>query len=450
MHLPSFLRSCCLLFAAVALFANQALAQDVPNIIRDAETENLLRTFETPVWRVAGLDPNAMHIYIVADPQINSFVAGGQNIFMNTGTIMRADRPNMLIGVMAHETGHIAGGHLARSEIEMKNATIKAIIAMAVGAAAAVVGKDPNGIGGAMAGGEGVGERSYLSFSVTQEGSADQAGLSFLEKSHQSAKGLLNFFEILEPEELLSGAHQDPYLRTHPLTSQRIEYVRAFVAKSPYSNVPDTPENIANFNAVKAKLDAFLSPPAATLAKYKADDKSVPARYARAIALYRIPQLNDALELIDGLIKEQPDNPYFWELKGQMLFENGRVAEAVAPYQRAVQLRPDIPLLRVELGQVLLETGDPALVPKALTMLADAVHFESDNPDAWHFLAIAYGRSNNIGMAALALAEEGMANGDYKTAGQQADRARKILPAGADRQRAQDIFDDAKRMRERS
>ncbi|MDE2228933.1 MAG: M48 family metalloprotease [Alphaproteobacteria bacterium] len=443
-------KAVCLLLAASVMLVQQAAADDnSPNLIRDVETETMLRTFEMPVWRAAGLDPNALHFYIVQDPQLNSFVAGGQNIFMNTGTIERAERPNELVGITAHETGHIAGGHLARFQAEMKDATIKAIIAMVVGGAAAVAGGQPGGIGGAMAGGEGVGERSFLSFSVAQEGAADHAALSFLDKTHQSSKGLLDFFDILEPEELLSAARQDPYLRTHPLTSERIDYVRQHVAHSPYTNNPDPPQWIAMLNNVKAKLHGFLDPPAETLAKYPASDKSVPARYARTIAYYRIPELDKALAEIDGLIHDEPNNPYFWELKGQILFDNGRVAEAVAPYQRAVALN-DAPLMRVELAQVELETNDPALLPKALAQLSSAVAFESDNPDAWHFLAIAYGRSNNIGMAALSLAEEGMANGDYKTAIQQAQRARKLLPAGPQRQRAQDIYSQAKQLRDKS
>ncbi|MGA2088268.1 MAG: M48 family metalloprotease [Stellaceae bacterium] len=441
----------CLALAANAVLAPYALADDSPDIIRDAEIENNIRTWATPIFNAAGLDPNAVHIYIINDPTLNSFVAGGQNLFMNTGTLLRADRPNEIIGIMAHETGHIAGGHLVRFQEEMHDATVKAIIAMVVGAAAGAVGHGGAGaMGAGMAAGEGVGLRSYLSFSVAQEASADQAALKFLDATHQSAQGLLDFFEILEQEEFLSAQRQDPYLRTHPLTSQRIDYVREHVAHSPWSKVPDPPQWVANFNTMKAKLGAFLNPPSDTLAQYKADDNSVPARYARAIAYYRIPQLKDALAIIDGLIHDYPDNPYFYELKGQMLFENGHVDEAVAPYAKAVQLKPDTPLLRIEAAQVDLETNNPALLPTASNMLADAVHFESDNPDAWHFLAIAYGRSNNLGMAALALAEEGMANGNYRTAGQQAERAMKILPQGAERQRAQDIRDDARRMRDKS
>jgi len=440
----------CLALAANLALAQIAVADESPDIIRDAEIENNIRIWAAPIFTAAGLDPHAVHIYIINDPTLNSFVSGGQNLFMNTGTLLRADRPNEIIGIMAHETGHIAGGHLARFEEEMHDATVKAIIAMAVGAVAGAVGHNPDAMGAGMAAGEGVGMRSYLSFSVAQEASADQAGLKFLDATHQSAQGLLDFFQILEQESFLSAQRQDPYLRTHPLTSQRIEYVRQHVAQSPWSKVPDPPQWVTNFNIIKAKLGAFLNPPNDTLAQYKADDNSVPARYARAIAYYRIPQLKDALAIIDGLIHDYPDNPYFYELKGQMLFENGRVDEAVAPYEKAVQLKPDTPLLRIEAAQVELETNNPALLPKALSKLADAVHFEGDNPDAWHFLAIAYGRSNNLGMAALALAEEGMTTGNYKTANQQADRAMKILPPGPERQRAQDIRDEAKRMRDKS
>ncbi len=441
----------CLALAANLALARHAVADDSPDIIRDAEIENNIRVWATPIFTAAGLDPQAVHIYIINDPTLNSFVAGGQNLFMNTGTLLRADRPNEIIGIMAHETGHIAGGHLARFQEEMHDATIKAIIAMAVGAVAGIAGHGSGDtVGAGMAAGEGVGLRSYLSFSVAQEASADQAAMKFLDATHQSAQGLLDFFTILEQEEFLSAQRQDPYLRTHPLTSQRIEYIRLHVAQSPWSKAPDPPQWVANFNIIKAKLGAFLNAPGDTLAQYKADDTSVPARYARAIAYYRIPQLKDALAIIDGLIHDYPDNPYFYELKGQMLFENGHVDEAVAPYEKAVELKPNTPLLRIEAAQVELETNNPALLPKALSKLADAVHFENDNPDAWHFLAIAYGRSNNLGMAALALAEEGMANGNYKTAGEQADRAMKTLPPGPDRQRAQDIRDEAKRMRDKS
>jgi predicted Zn-dependent protease len=431
-------------FAASLALVRPAWADGV-SILRDAEIESALRTWATPLWRAAGLDPAAVHIYIVADPQLNSFVAGGQNLFMNTGTILRSTSPNQLIGIMAHETGHMAGGHLARSEEAMHNATIEGIVAMAVGAAAAVATGSGAPVAAGMLGGESLAEHHYLSFSQTQEASADQAGLTFLDRTHQSARGLLQFFEILEQEELLTAGHQDPYLRTHPLTSQRIDYVRHHVETSPYSDAKDPPEWVELHRRIKAKLIGFLNPPAQTLGALKPGDTSIATRYERTIAEYRVPDLAKAVPDVDALIHDEPNNPYFHELKGQMLFENGRVAEAVGSYEQAVKLKPDNALLRVELSQVQLETNDPALVPKALLNLEQAIHFEDRNPDAWHFLAIAYGRSNNMGMMALSLAEEGMASGDYRQAREQAVRAIKLLPPGLSRQQAEDLQGEARR-----
>jgi predicted Zn-dependent protease len=436
-------RFVCVMLASLIL-AGRARAQDI-SILRDAEIENIIRAYATPIFATAGLDPAAVHVYVVNDPTLNSFVAGGQNLFMNSGTILRSETPNQLVGIIAHETGHISGGHLARTDEALRHATIQNIIALVVGAAAAAASGNGGAGAAAILGGSSLAQRSFLQFSITQEASADQAALSFLDRTGQSAKGLLQFFEILQQQELLSAAHQDPYMRTHPLTSQRVTYVREHVLHSRFSDVPDPPDWIEMHRRMKAKLAAFLGSPPQVLASIKASDNSVAARYARAIAYYREPDLKHAVPLIDGLIEEYPNDPYFNELKGQMLFENGRIAEAVAPYEQAVKLSPKSALLRIELSQVQLETNDSALVPKALANLNEAVRFEDRNPDAWRFLAIAYGRSNSMGMMALALAEEGIANGDYGQARQQAARALKQLPAGPAKQRAQDIQDEAKR-----
>ena len=440
-------RSCrflALLLAAM-LACGRASAADV-GYIRDAEIESTLRTFYTPILIAAGLEPSAVHIYIVNDPTLNSFVAGGQNIFINTGTIMRSETPNQLVGIVAHETGHIAGGHLIRSEEAMRNATIKAIIAMVLGMGAAAASHSPEGVGAAMIGAEGVAMRSFLTFSVGQEVNADQAALRFLDATHQSARGLLEFFEILQGQEVLSGAHMSPYVRTHPLTAQRIEYIRQHVEHSPYSNVADSAAWVELHKRMKAKLIAFLYPPPQALKYFPDTDNSVSARYGRAIAYYRVPELKKALGVVDGLIQQEPNNPYFHELKGQMLFENGHVAEAVAPYREAVRLAPDVALLRVELGQVEIETEDKSLNADALTNLKSATQYEARNADTWHFLAIAYGRTGDMGNTALALAEEGMANGDKAVAKGQAQRALKLLPQGSQaRLRAEDIEMEASR-----
>jgi predicted Zn-dependent protease len=426
------------------LLASTQAAAAAETYIRDTEIEADIQAMIAPIWKVAGLDPNALHIYLIQDKQLNSFVAGGQNEFINTGLILRAKTPNQLIGVLAHETGHIAGGHLTRFQDAVRNASIEGIIAMVVGAAATVAGKGSGG-GAAMLPAEGVAQRAFLQYSVGQEAAADQAALNFLDRSGQSSRGLLEFFQILQGEELLSGFHQDPYLRSHPLTSQRIEYVRHHVESSRFSDVPDSQANIDRLNRIKAKLEAFISPPSSTLAAYPEKNQSLLARYARAIAYYRIPQLDRALPVIDGLIRDFPKDPYFRELKGQMLFENGHIAEAIPPYEEAIRLAPSAPLLRISLAQAYIETNDPARNKRAIAYLNDALRTEDKETVAWRLLATAYGRDNQMGMAALALAEEGLAAGKKKVAQQQANRAKALLlKNSAAYNRAENIYQQAK------
>ena len=421
------------------MIPRQAFAQDQISFIRDAEIETTIRQYASPLFTSAGLDASAIHIYLVNDTRLNAFVAGGQNLFLNTGLLMRSQNPNQVIGVIAHETGHIAGGHLARSQEAMRNATIKGIIAMVL-AAGAVAASGGQGAGGIFAGGAGVSQRSFLQYSVEQEAKADQAGLSFLDATGQSSKGLLDFFRILEGEELLSAIRQDPYLRTHPLTRDRINYVAEHVAHSRLSQVPDRPDFVEAHRRMVAKLYGFTYPAGQTLDHYKESDTSLAARYARAIAYYRAPNIAKALPIIDQLIAEEPANPYFHELKGQMLFENGRVADALGPYEESVRLRPDQPLLRIELAQVQIESEKPELNKAALANLKEAVRFEDQNGDAWHFLAIAYGKQGDIGMSSLSLAEEAMTQGDKKLAEQQATRAAQLLKPGTPaRLRAEDL-----------
>jgi predicted Zn-dependent protease len=420
-----FVRATAIVLAASVAFARPLAAAET--VIRDTEIEADIRAIITPIWRAAGLEPSSLHVYLVEDKQINAFVAGGQNEFINTGLIMRAQTPNQLIGVLAHESGHITGGHLTRFQEAARNASIEGIIAMVLAAAATVASRGSSG-GAALLGAQGVAERAFMQYSITQEASADHAAMTFLDASGQSAKGLLQFFHILQGEEMLAGIREDPYLRTHPLTSQRIDYVRNHVEHSRFSDVPDTPANIEMLKRIKAKLDAFISPPSSTLAAYPEKDQSVIARYARAIAYYRIPKLDKALPIIDGLIKDFPQDPYYRELKGQMLFENGRIADAIQPYEEAVRLSPGAPLLRISLAQVYIESNDPKVNKRAIAYLNDALRSEDKETNAWHMLATAYGRDNQIGMAALALAEEGLAAGNKKDAQQQALRAKALLP----------------------
>ena len=427
----------------VALCAGARAPNAAEVLLRDAETENNIKKMAAPIWRAAGLEPSDVGIYLVQDNQLNSFVAGGQAIFINSGLVLRAENPNQLIGVVAHETGHIAGGHVLRAKEAMRNASIESIIAMVAAAGVSVLGRS----GAPLLGAAGVGERSFLQFSIAQEATADHAALNFLDRSCQSARGLLKFFEILQSNELLTGERQESWVRTHPLTQQRVQYIRDHVQQARCSNTPDSPDSVELLRRIKAKLHAFLDDPSKTLSTYPTSDRSPIARYARAIAYYRMPKLDLALPEIDGLIRDFPNDPYYRELKGQMLFENGRVRDAMRPYEDAVKLAPSAALLRISLSQVYIESGDPALNKRAIAYLNDASRAEGRESQIWRFLAVAYGRDNQIGMAALSLAEEALANGKKKDATQQALRAKQMLTKNSPSYfRADDIHHEAERL----
>jgi predicted Zn-dependent protease len=416
-----------------------------PRLIRDAEIENTIRAYATPLFQAAGLSASDVHIYLINDSSLNAFVAGGLNLFLHTGLLMRSKNANQVIGVIAHETGHISGGHLARFQGQMKNASIIAILAMIAGAGVAAAGGGDLGAA-IMTGGPALATGKILGYSRAQEAAADQAGLSFLDATGQSAQGLADFFRILEGQELLNVGRQDPYMQTHPLTRERVEAVENHIRTSRYTKTPEPAEFETMHKRMIAKLTGFLSPPSTTLARYKEDDPSVAARYARAIAYYRIPDLNKALPLIDGLIAEEPKNPYFYELKGQMLFENGRIADAVAPYERAVELKPDEATLRVGLARAMIERNDPALNKQAIVHLQRATRHEPLNSFAWSQLAIAYGRDNQLGMSSLAQAEAALARNNKREAWIQATRAQKQFEQGSRGWlRSQDIITLARR-----
>jgi predicted Zn-dependent protease len=414
------------------------------SLIRDAEIENTIRTFVVPIWQAAGLDPEGVEIVLVQDNSLNAFVAGGQRIFINTGLLMRTERPNQLIGVLAHETGHIAGGHLARAQEEMGKLTTMQILETILGAGAMAagalsgrgVGRSQTGPGSQAAPGSLI---DFLQYTQTQEASADQAAITFLDRTHQSPKGASEFLHILQHQERLSIGFQIPYLRSHPLTSERIATFDEAAARSPYANAPDPPRFIEMHKRMVAKLLGFISPEMA-LQRYPEGDRSVAARYARAIALYRSGGLGSALLTIDGLLKEAPNDPYFHELRGQMLFENGRVAEAIPSYRRAVQLLPGSGLIKIEFAGALLEADKPENAQEAVRNLELARQSESDNFELWRLTSVGYARLNNPGMTSLARAEMSLLRGERAEAQAHAGAAVRQLQAGTPAwQRAKDI-----------
>jgi len=401
-----------------------------------------------PVFRVAGIDSSQVHIYLVNDPQINAFVAGGMNIFINTGLLQAADNPSQVIGVLAHETGHIVGGHLARIREGMRAATTEAIIASVLGGAAAAAAGHPEGIGAALLSGQEVGQRSILAYTRGMEQSADQAAIKFLNEAHESARGLLQFMKKLQAQEKIYGGEANPFLRSHPLTIDRIRFVENAVEHSRYSNVPTPPNLIAAHARMHGKLNGFLDPPAETLQQYKPDDPSMEAKYARSIAYMKLSETDKALAIIDPVIKQSPKDPFLHELRGDILKDAGRNREAMESYKAAVKILPWAALIRISLAQTEIEQNDNSLLPDAIVNLKEAVRYESQIPFAWRQLAIAYGRLDKHGLASHALAEEAILNGDYNSANRLAQRAMKVLPEGTPEWlRSQDIEFEAKRMR---
>ncbi len=420
---------------AVVVFAlgvapGAAFAKGV-SLIRDAEIENTIRTYAAPVFRAAGLEPDGIDIYLVKDNSLNAFVAGGQKVFLNTGLLLRTNSANEIIGVIAHETGHIAGGHLSRVQDALSKSTVPVILSFILGSAATVA-TGRGDVGAAIiAGGQTVAAKNFLKYSRTQEAAADHAALRFLDRTKQSARGLLNFMDVLSDQELLSTARQDPYVRSHPLTRDRIATLANHVATSPYSETRDTAEFIAMHERLVAKLFAFINPFSTTLRRYKKGDDSLPARYARAIAHYRKPDLPRAVGLVDELIAERPRDPYFHELKGQMLFENGRTTEALASYETAVSLLPDAHLIRRELARVQLEVNDPAFLDPAIDNLKAVLARDRQSSFTWRQLAIAYGRKGEKGHSSLALAEEALLTRKPAVAVYHAGLAERLFPSGS-------------------
>ena len=409
-----------LLVLAVWLAAAPAWAKKGRvNLIRDAEIETTLHQITNPILEAAGISPGSVHLYIVRDRRLNAFVAGGMNLFINTGLLMRTEHPGQLAGVIAHEVGHIAGGHISRVGKAQSRAAAEVILSTVLGAAAAVAGAPALGTA-IIAGGQTYAQGEFFSFSRSQEQAADQAALSYLRQLDISAAGLAEFFRILDEQSLLSVSQANPYLRSHPLTRDRIRFVNNQVQPLPDGEPGFPAAWLAPHRRMVAKLHAFLDDPGRTLERHQGD--GLVDRYARAIAFYRLPDLDRALAEIDGLIETYPDDPYFHELKGQMLFENGRVAAAVEPYRRAVGLKP-VSLLQVGLAKALIETGEGTAVAEAIDNLEAAVRGDSTNAGAWRLLGIAQGRSGEEGSASLSLAEWALLTGKPEDAKLYARRA---------------------------
>ncbi|MDB5492187.1 MAG: putative Zn-dependent protease, contains repeat [Micavibrio sp.] len=432
--------------AAILAVPLDAFAQrdPSPNIIRDTEIEESMKEWTRPLIIAAGLEPSAVRFILVQDDDINAFVAGGQNVFIYSGLIEKTKNPGELIGVIAHELGHIRGGHLVRLREEMENASYEAILGMVLGIGAAVV----TGDGGAAAAGSMAGQTSamsgFLAFSRVQESSADQSALYEFDHARMNPTGFQSFMEQLKSQELLPSSEQSKYVRTHPLTRDRIEAIEGGVAKSPYKDVAWPAVWTEEHARIVAKLTGFITPGKVAF-QYDDRDRSVAANYARTIAAYRQSRVEESLGMIEDLLKAEPQNPYFHELKGQMLLDYGRVPQSIASLRKAVSLKGDAPLIRVLYAQALIADSrngqDRAELKEAISQLDHIQSDEGRTPKVQHLLAMAYGYQGLEAEAQLHLADEAALTGNYKDARRLAESAAGQLKKGSRSWlRAQDIL----------
>jgi len=425
------------LIIAVAQVPISAFAQQsAPKLIRDAEIEGLMRLYTKPIFQAAGLSPGAVSVYLINDPRINAFVAGGQRIFIHTGLLTQAKTPNEVIGVLAHETGHISGGHLARMGQEIDRQSTTVIIGVLLGAAAMGAGV-ATGEADAMRAGQGImggagtmAQRLVLNYVRAMEASADQAALKFLTATGQSAAGMITLFQKLANQSIASAQFVDPYVMSHPMPMDRIRNLEVAAKASPYFNKKDSPELMMRHQLMQAKLTGFLTPHM-VYQKYPTSDTSMPARYARAIVAFRQGDTRNALPVIDSLIADLPKNPYFWELKGQALLEGGSPSKAIAPLRQAEKLLPSNGLIKLMLAQALLGTETKENAQAAIKTLRAAQKTESDVPSVYKLMAMAYAQLGDIPRAELATAESAFLQGDRKLAIEKAQRALQTFKRGS-------------------
>jgi predicted Zn-dependent protease len=415
-----------------------AQQQKGPPVIRDTEAEQLLRDYTRPILRTAGLEKQNIQVVIINESAFNAFVADGHRIFVNYGAIMQSETPNQIIGVLAHETGHLAGGHLAKMREQMARAQTQMIIAMLLGAGALVAGARggnsnsglANAGAAAVAGPQEMIRRTLISYVRQQEENADRAGVKFLTATGQSPRGMYETFKRFSNESLFAARDADPYLQSHPMPAERVAALEGIARSSPYWDKKDEPSLKLRHDMVRAKISAFMERQDTVYRRYPMSNDSLPARYAHAITTYLHGDLRSALVQIDGLIQLQPNNPYFQELRGQALLEGGKPAEAIAPLRKAVQLSNNAPLIEMLLGQALVATNNKAYTDEAIAILRAAVARETEAPLGYSQLAMAYGQKGDYAQADLASAQAAFLRGDNKTARELASRAKTRFAVG--------------------
>lgn len=413
--------------------------------IRDAETESFVRAIVGPLAAAAGVDTRLIRVTVIRDRRINAFVAQGNRMFFHTGLLLQGDSLAEFAGVVAHEVGHISGGHLARLPEEMRNAMLRSVAAMLLGGLAGAAAGSPDvALAGAL-GGQAMAMGEFFAFSRAQEQAADAAAIVYLDRLGWTPRGLERLLQRLLEQELLAVGRQDPYFQTHPLSRDRLEYVRDQIARSRFADAAMPAPLELRYQMVRAKLAGFIEGPAGVARRFPRDDASAPARYARAIVAFRSGRVDEALRGLDALIRENPGSPWLHELRGQVLFESGRIVESVAPYREASRLAPGEGLIRLNHGRALIEVGNEAALRAAIVELRAALETERESGFAWRLIGTAQGRLGNQGEADLAMAEEAVLRGEFPDARFLAARAERALPPGPSRLRAADLRQSLRR-----
>jgi len=432
------------LLASLVVAAQPVAAQ---SILRDAETEQLLKDMLAPLVEASELEVGNVEVVLINDGSINAFVAGGQVIYVHSGLIEAADSANEVQGVLAHELGHITAGHAVRFDERTKAANGITILSLLLGIGAALAGGGQAAIG-VIAAGQQAAISSFLSFNRDQEAGTDLAGARYLAGAGISGKGMISFFEKLRGNEIRSGYSQSDeaaYARTHPLTGDRIQVLRGLLDKNAGWDTPPDPAIQERFARAKAKLSGYLSAPSRTLTAFPPSDNSIKAHYARAYAYHKDARVDLALAETDALLAAEPDNPWFLELKGQVLLESGRPVEALVPLRRATDLTLSQPLIAGLLGHALIATENEANFAEAENVLRASVQKDRYNPFAWYQLGVVYAARGDIPRAQLASAEQQVMNRLFPEAMRSAQAAEAALPYGsADWIRAQDVALEAR------
>lgn len=430
--------------AALVLLAVASLPAQAQGLLRDADMEYALKQLSAPILQAAGLSPERVKILVVDDSSLNAFVVSNDAIFVHHGLINRMGNATMLQGVIAHEAAHIVNGHITRRLTNLDNTRTIAGLGVALAAVAAATGNGRAAQGIAL-GTAGSAQRAFLSHTRQEEASADQSGIRFMAAAGASPQGLLDALRIFEGQEALSVGRQDPYLRSHPLSRDRIRAVAGFVTS--YGTKPPDPRAEYFFARLQGKLSAYTRAPDWTLRRLDTEPYADVRALREAVAQHRNSNTAKALAAIDSAITARPNDPFLREQRGQILLETRNFAAAAQAYANAVQRAPDDALVLSGYGRALLASGQ---VQQALEVLEKSRRQDFRDGSMLRDLATAYAKTGQTGMAALTTAERFALSGRLKDAGIHAKRAAGLLPVGSGPwQRADDVLNASQRAEKR-